>query len=212
MQTTGTRLSTPIRRHPAYLFLGVVLVLVLATCCFGGENLAVYQVGVKEQQPWVLFKDFFKEKGYDVFFYQGEMTLEKHLERAGKINRGPAKFLLVMELVYGEEGSVLVAMTDQKKAESPQGLAGDFQPGGNRFLTVDELPARHAAESRRLAEAAAASFSVKVKQLSLFPLVGIDMPGIFLRIECKQDKAREVFGLLHGCIQNYLRRDVSHER
>ena len=173
----------------------------------------VYQVGAKEQQPWILFKDFFKEKGYDVLFHQGEMTLEKHLERVGKINRGPAKFLLVMELVFGEEGSVLVAMTDQKRADSPQGVTGDLQPGGgNRFLTVDELPARHASESRRLAEAAAASFNVKVKQVSLFPLIGVDMPGILLRIECKQDKARQMLGLLHGSIQNYLRRDVSHER
>ena len=195
------------------IFLGLTLVLVLATYCFGADSLVVYQVGTKDQQPWTVFKEFFKEKGYDVLLHQGEMTLEKHLERIGKINRGPAKFLLAMELVFGEDGSVLVAMTDQKRSEGSQ--EGPWNPqseSGNRFLTIDELPAKYASESGRLAEAVAASFNVKVKHLSLFPLVGVDMPAIFLRIACKQDKAREMLGLLHGSIQTYLRRDVSHER
>jgi hypothetical protein len=187
--------------------------LALVTGCFGADSLVVHQVGAREQQPWTVFKDFFKEKGYDVFFQQGETTLEKHFERIGKINRGPAKFLLVMEMVFGEDGSVLVAMTDQKASEASQaGSLNPFSESGNRFVTIDELPARHASESGRLAEAVAASFKVKVKHLSLFPLMGADMPGIFLRIECKQDKAREMLGLLHGSIQTYLRRDVSNER
>jgi len=195
------------------ILLSLTLVLVLATYCFGADSLVVYQVGAKEQQPWTVFKDFFKEKGYDVLFHQGETTLEKHLERIGKINRGPAKFLLAMELVFGEDGSVLVAMTDQKGPEASQGAGGNsLSESGNRFLTIDELPARYASESGRLAEAVAASFNVKAKHLSLFPLVGVDMPGIFLRIGCKQDKAREMLGLLHRSIQTYLRRDVSHER
>jgi hypothetical protein len=195
------------------ILLGLPLVLLLVTCCFGADSLVVYQVGAKEQQSWTVFKDFFREKGYDVFFHQDETTLEKHLERIGKINRGPAKFFLAMELVFGEDGSVLVAMTDQKGSEGSQG--GSLNPlseSGNRFLTIDELPAKYASESGRLAEAVAASFNVKVKHLSLFPLVGVDMPGIFLRIGCKQDKAREMLGLLHRSIQTYLRRDVSHER
>jgi hypothetical protein len=195
------------------ILLGLPLVLLLVTCCFGADSLVVYQVGAREQQPWTVFKDFFKEKGYDVLFHQGETTLEKHLERTGKINRGPAKFLLAMELVFGEDSSVLVAMTDQKGSEPSQG--GSWNPlsgSGNRFLTIDELPARYASESGRLAGAVATSFNVKVKHLPLFPLAGVDMPGIFLRIECKQDKAREMLGLLHGSIQTYLRRDVSHEK
>ena len=195
------------------ILLSLTFVLVLATYCFGADSLVVYQVGAKEQQPWTVFKDFFKEKGYDVLFHQGETTLEKHLERIGKINRVPAKFLLAMELVFGEDGSVLVAMTDQKGSEVSQAGGGNpLSESGNRFLTIDELPARYASESGRLAEAVAASFNVKVKHLSLFPLAGVDMPGIFLRIGCKQDKAREMLGLLHGSIQTYLRRDVSHER
>jgi hypothetical protein len=72
------------------ILLGLPLVLLLVTCCFGADSLVVYQVGAKEQQSWTVFKDFFREKGYDVFFHQDETTLEKHLERIGKINRGPS--------------------------------------------------------------------------------------------------------------------------
>jgi hypothetical protein len=195
------------------MLLGLPLALLLVTCCFGADSLAVYQMGARDQQPWIVFKDFFKEKGYDVLFQQGETTTEKHFERIGKINRGPAKFLLAMELVFGEDGSVLVAMTDQKGSEVSQGAGSNpLSESGNRFVTIDELPARYASESGRLAEAVAAAFKVKVKHLSLFPLVGVDMPGIFLRIECRPDKAREMLGLLHGSIQTYLRRDVPHER
>jgi len=38
------------------------------------------------------------------------------------------------------------------------------------------------------------------------------MPGIFLRIECKEDALGEMLGFLHAGIQNYLGRDISHER
>ncbi len=185
----------------------------MAACSFGADTLAVYQMGAKEQVPWIVFKDVFKERGYDVLLLQGETRLEKHIEKMGKINRSQAKFLLAIELSYGEEANLLVAMTDQKGAEGAQVGPGSSPPGtSNRFLPIDQLPGKYASQSRRLAEAVAASYNVKVKHLSLFPLVGADMPGIFLRIECKQDKAREMVGLLARSIQNYVRRDVSHER
>ncbi len=195
------------------IFLSLALVLTFATCCFGADSLVVYQIGAREQPPWILLKDVFKEKGYDILSYQGETKLEKHLEKIGKINRSSARFFIAMEFLFSEEAGVLVAMTDQKGAEGPQRGAGSAPPvAGNRFLPIDELPGKHASESRRLAEAVAASYNVKVKHVSLFPLVGADMPGIFLKIECKQDKAREMLGVLYRGIQNYVRRDVSHER
>ena len=196
--------------------------------CFAADSFALYQIGAKEVQSWSLARDFFKEKGYDVPYQLGEATIEKHLEKMGKINRSPAKFLLALEFVSGDATSVLVAMTDQKAAEdgapaepgkpsasravnSLTTIIGDA-PAGNRFLAVDELPGKYATDSGRLAEGVAASFKVRVKHLPLFPLLGADMPGIYLRIECRQEKVGEMLGLLHGSIRNYLRRDVPHER
>ncbi len=184
--------------------------------CFGADSFALYQVGTKEVQSWSLAKDFFREKGYDLVYQLGEPTIEKHLEKMSRINRSPAKFLLAVELVQGSDSDVLIAMTDRtadvtagEKNTAP--FAPDAQTG-NRFLAIDELQGKYASDSGRLANALASSFQVKVKHMPLFPLLGADMPGIFLRIECKQEKVGEMLGLLHGGIQNYLRRDVSHER
>jgi hypothetical protein len=213
--------------RPISLAVFAVLSLV-AQPCFAADSFVLYQVGVKELQSWSLARDFFKEKGYDVLYQLGETTIEKHLEKMGKINRGPAKFLLALEFVSGDDAGVLVAMTDQKAAEGGppaepgkpsasrigNGLTTFTLDGhaGNKFLAVDELPGKYAADSGRLAEGIAGSFKVKVKHLPLFPLLGADMPGIYLWIECRQDKVGEMLGLLHGGIQNYLRRDVPHER
>ena len=208
--------------------VGILFMARVAQPCFAADSFAVYQVGAKEQQSWSLARDFFREKGYDTLFVLGETTLETHLEKMSKINRSPAKFLIAMEFVSGDDAGVLVAMTDRKGAEDgtpsePGGPAAsrteknaatstpDAQ-AGNRFLAIGELQGKYASGSTRLADAIAGSFNVKVKHLPLFPLLGADMPGIFLRIECKQDKVGEMLQILRGGIQNYLRRDVSHER
>jgi hypothetical protein len=208
--------------------VGLVLLFLTVQPCFAADSFALYQVGAKEVQSWSLAKDFFKEKGYDLLYQLGETTIEKHLEKMGRINRSPAKFLLAMEFVSGDATGVLVAMADRKGAEG----ASRAEPAGplttrtgnvlttfsadaetrNRFLAIDELPGKYASDSGKLASAVAGSFSVNVKHVPLFPLLGADMPGIFLRIECKQDRVGEMLRLLHGGIQNYLRRDVPHER
>ncbi len=204
--------------------------LLTAQTCLAADSFAVYQVGVEGQQSWSLARDFFRGKGYDALFQLGETTIEKHLERMGRINRSPAKFLIALQFVPGDTTNVLVAVTDQRAegaeggspgepAKPPVSLTGgglaapvgDAQ-AGNRFIAIDELPERYAADSRKLAEEVAGSFKVKVKHLPLFPLLGADMPGIYLRIECGQNKVGEMLGLLHGGIRNYLRRDASNER
>ena len=210
------------------ILTGIVTMFVAAQSSSGADSFALYQVGTKEVQSWSLARDFFKEKGYDIVYQLGETTLEKHLDKMSRINRSPAKFLLAMEFVPGDDAAVLVAMTDRKGTDGetslePGGAAVSrtgkdvtaFAPDvrtGNKFLAIDELQRKYASDSTRLADAIAGSFHVKVKHVPLFPLLGADMPGIFLRIECKQDKVGEMLGLLHRGIQNYLRRDVSHER
>jgi len=207
---------------------GILIMFVAAQSSSGADSFALYQVGTKEVQSWSLARDFFKEKGYDIVYQLGETTLEKHLDKMSRINRSPAKFLLAIEFVPGDDAAVLVAMTDRKGTDSETSVepgralvsrtgkdVTTFTPDvrtGNKFLAIDELQSKYASASTRLADAIAGSFHVKVKHVPLFPLLGADMPGIFLRIECKQDKVGEMLGLLYGGIQNYLRRDVSHER
>jgi hypothetical protein len=204
------------------LFIALVCGLMFAPCCFGADGFVVYQASDKEPSAWAAFKDFFKEKGHDVTMVQAEATLDKYVEKIPRINRAGGKFLLVMELGYGDETRILVAMTDQGRpddgargdAGGPSGSAKPRPDWGttNRFVAIDELPAKHAGESKRLAESVAAPFKQKVKHVPLFPLLGVDRPGIFLRLECSQDKVSEALGLLHGSIQSYLRRDGVHEK
>ena len=221
-------INGPKGRAGLVILLSLIILFTAFQSCFGAGSFALYQVGTKEVQSWSLARDFFREKGYDILYQLGETTLEKHLEKMSKINRSSAKFLLAMEFVSGDDTGVLVVMTDRRGPggdTSPESggaamsrtgkdvttFAPDVQ-AGNRFLAVDELQRKYASDSTRLADAIAGSFHVKVKHVPLFPLLGADMPGIFLRIECKQDKVGEMLGLLHAGIQNYLRRDVSHER
>ena len=108
---------------PLRILLALLVSLTGVQCCFSGDSFVVYQISGKEPSAWTVFKDFFKEKGLDVASYQAEATLEKHLEKLPRINRSGAKFFLAMEMGYGEEQKVLVAMTDQAKADD--GARGD---------------------------------------------------------------------------------------
>ena len=92
-------------------------------------------------------------------------SIEKHVDKINRINRGSAgSVFLAMELLPDEKSHVMVAESEAKKGEG-------------RFLAIDEIPARFARESDRLAAAVAAPFDVKVKHLPLFPLLGVNMPG-----------------------------------
>ena len=221
-------ITSPAGLARAFGLVGLVLLVLTVQPCFAADSFVLYQVGVKEVQSWSLAKDFFRAKGYDILYQLGETTIEKHLEKIGRTNRSPAKFLLALEFVTGEDASALVAMTGRKRAEGESSLEPGKPPAtrngkgpttfvrdaetGSRFLAMDELPEKYASDSGKLASAIADSFSVKVKHVPLFPLLGADMPGIFLRLECKQDRVGEMLRLLNGGIQNYLRRDVPHER
>jgi len=197
------------------LLLAIVCSITFVQCCFGADGFVVYQVSDKEPSAWSAFKVFFKEKGYDVTMHQAEATLGKHVEKVPRINRSGGKFLLVMEMSYGEETRVLVAMTDQgRPGDGPRGETGGSSGNAktspdwgsmNRFVAIDYLLAKHAGESKRLAESVAAPFKQKVRRVPLFPLLGVDMPGIFIHLECSQEKVREALGLLHASIQTYLR-------
>src|SRR5271157_1765624 len=152
----------PVRLAALVGMLFMVPVAQVAQPCFAADSFVLYQVGgAKEVQSWSLARDFFKGKGYDVLYQLGETTIEKHLEKMGKINRSPAKFLLALEFVSGDDTGVLVAMTNQKAAESgppaEPGKPSASQRGnglttftldaqaGNKFLAVDELPGKYAA-------------------------------------------------------------------
>jgi hypothetical protein len=106
-------------------------------------------------------------------------------------NKSPASLLIAMDMSQDKEEPVFLAVAAFKKGEG-------------RFLQIDEVQARHSEDSYALAELMAKAFKTKVMRLPLFPLLGIDMPGVFLRITYQKD-SQEAFFTRLGCIRGYLK-------
>ncbi len=173
--------------------LVMLLVLMLGVQAHAaGERIVFYRVGESGQQAWGLLKAYFEGKGYGVTIVQGETVIEKHVEKVNRINRGPGDVFLAMELIPTEVSRVMVAESDARSGEG-------------QFLAIDEIPARFARESDRLASDVAAPLNVKVKHLPLFPLLGLAMPGIAIRLEYSEGQA--LLGMMakvHRGLEKYL--------
>lgn len=173
------------------LAITVCLSMLACRACADGNSLVFYRIGEDAPQQWAFVKQYFEGRGHPVSIYQGEAVVEKHIEKVNAINRSPAKVFLALQLVRGDVTGVIVAMTDAKKEEG-------------RFLTIDEIPGLFAEESQRLATDIAGPFKVKVKHLPLFPLLGVTMPGAFVRIEYKEGDLEDAVRKLCEGVERYF--------
>jgi hypothetical protein len=149
------------------------------------------RIGEGPPEAWSSLKTLFESKGYQVTFYQNEATIERHVEKVNGLNRLGAKAFLAVELVPAARSHVLVAMTDARKGEG-------------RFLTIDEIPDTFSKESERLARSVAGQFKVKVKRLPLFPLLGVNMPGVFIRMEFKEGEFEDGVNKIETGVERYF--------
>jgi hypothetical protein len=156
-----------------------------------GNRIVFYRIGQSGQVAWTQLTQYFEGKGFSVTVVQGETVIERHVEKVSRINRGPGGVFLAMELIPGGRSRVMVAESDAKK-------------GKGRFLAIDEIPARFAPESDKLAGHAAAAFNVKVKHLPLFPLLGVTMPGILVKLEFGEGETTDVIAKLCGGVEAYF--------
>jgi hypothetical protein len=99
--------------------------------------------------------------------------------------------MLAIDFRIGDKEDVFVAVTNSKK-------------GTGKFLTIEEIPAQHIVRATEFAKCAASSFGKTVKELPLLPLYGVDMPGVFLRMECAKEKTGETLNTLNDCLQKYF--------
>jgi hypothetical protein len=179
----------------AGLFGLLMLFLSLAPGYGAGPGVVLYRVGDSGQEAVASIKQHLETKGYQVAVYQGESVIEKHVEKANLINRSAARVFVAIEVTGGERRRVMVARTEAKK-------------GDGRFLTIDEVPERFAAESQILADAIAGSFGVRTKQVPLFPLLGISMPGIFIEAQLSEADSRDVANKLYIGMEKYFSEGV----
>ena len=185
--------------------LGILVAVMIASSCYAEDSLVFYNTGKRDPAAWGVLREYFSSKNYALSFYQGDGVIEHHLEKANRINAIKPGAFVSIEFLFGEEKHVMVIMTDSGKIGQPNGRT---EPEGRRLLwAVEELPAKHEAQSKRLADLVAAQFQAPVKRMPLFPLVGVDMPGIFVSIQCPKEEARSVLAMLHAALQKYYRRD-----
>jgi hypothetical protein len=155
-------------------------------------------MGDRDPALWSVLKKYFTGKGYGVSIYEGADNIEKQIQNANKINKEKAAVFLAVELVPSEKEGIFVAISKAKK-------------GKGSILEIDEVPAAHSGDSEELALSLAAPFGVKIKRLPLFALLGVDVPGAFLKIDCPKDRLGEIFNKLNEGLQKYLNRGVQDE-
>jgi len=168
-------------------------------CSHGGEHIVLYRLGIKEPVAWDQLRRYLGAKGYKISMYDVPDNIEKHVENVNKINKLKASALFAMDFDAGEKNQIIVAVTTTKK-------------GKGNILAIEEIPALYANESRELATSLASVFNKGVKEFPLFPLQGVDMPSVFLKIGYTPDKTNEVFEKLHEGIQKYFKRGMKDER
>lgn len=172
--------------------LFALLLFFAAPAFAAGPGICIYRIGDYGQEGITFIKRYLESKGYPVSLYQGDETIEGHTERASAINRSGAAVFLAVQITAGAK-DIMVVRTE--------GLHGE-----GRFLTIDEIPTRFSENSEALADAVAGAFAVKAKRMPLFPLLGITMPGIFLRIQGPETDLAAVAKNLHLGIEKYFRK------
>jgi hypothetical protein len=162
-------------------------------CSYGAQHIVLYDVGQKDPGALSMARKYLAGKGFTVSVFDGTDTIEKQVELANRINRLRASLLIALDFSFreGEDVAVTIAVTDAKKK-------------ADKVLAIEDVPGAYAASSREFAALVGESFNRKVLELPLFPLVGIDMPGVFLRIECSKDDAGDVLEKLSESMQKYF--------
>jgi len=96
-------------------------------------------------------------------------------------------------LSTSEKEDIFIAFTSAKK-------------GRGRFLTIEEVTGQHVDKSMILAKDIAAAFNRNAKEIPLFSLLGVNMPGVFVSIACTNERAEDMFIKLHQGVQNFMKR------
>jgi hypothetical protein len=176
----------------------LVLLLLLSHVC-AGEQIAFIRMGDKDPAVWNSVKRYMSGMGYGITFYDGAMNLDGQVETANRINRSGAALTIALDLTIGEKETVFVGISSAKK-------------GKGSILALDEVPAVHEALSREAAGQVASVMGVKVREIPLFPLLGLDMPAFFLRLGCPKAAVEERFDALHRGLESYYKRGVKNEK
>ena len=180
-------------------FIWIILVLLGCLCNVEAkETIVLVQTGAGDTVLSNGLKKHLASQGYGVSSYEAATTIEQQIQNANKVNREKAGAFIALELVASQNEDCFVALPPANKDK-------------NKLLEIDQVPGRHSSDSEVLAYSIAEQFGSKVKRLPLFVFLGIDMPAVFLRIECQKEKMRETYIKVEKGIHGYFNRSEKDE-
>jgi hypothetical protein len=164
-------------------------------CSYGAQHIVLYHIGKKDPAAVSMLRKQLAVKGFIVSAYDGTDAIGKQVELANKINRLRASLFIAIDFGFAEEQNnktaVTIAVTNGKSKT-------------DKVLAIEDVPGVYRASSKEFASLLAESFNARVLEMPLFPLLGIDMPGIFLKIECPKDEGPGVLGKVSESMQKYF--------
>ncbi|MCS7280026.1 MAG: hypothetical protein NZ583_00135 [Desulfobacterota bacterium] len=172
----------------------IVLLLILFPAISYSQTIYFYVVSPMEEEIRRDLIRTLKKSGIEFSFYQGKRDLEEHLRLISEINEKRKGVFCAIDLRKKEVSSILVAVSNARKQDG-------------RFLRIHEIPAIHIGLSLKIAEHVASSYGKNVIRLPLFPLLGVDMPGLFFRFYGPELKAAHVLNPLIEAVKKYSPRE-----
>ncbi|MHB8110598.1 MAG: hypothetical protein ACYDHW_11265 [Syntrophorhabdaceae bacterium] len=189
----------PARHQTAFIVLLVFLLVLSVPGAMAGDRIALCRAGATDDVLFSGIRKYLTNKGYTPIVCDIPKTIEKQIESAGKMNKEKIVYVLAVELIPSDQPDAFVAISDAKKMK---GLV----------FNADEVPGNHVERSEELASSIAARFGKKVKHLPLFMLLGIDAPGVFVRLHVPKEKPQEIFDKLYDGLSTYRERGSKDER
>ncbi len=180
-------------------YIVVLFILFPFINAYAKDNIVIYRMDAKDQTVWSVIKKSFDTKDYNVSIYDKTENMDRHIENLNRINRSNALLMLAMDFRLSDRTDIFIAVSESEKTSG-------------RLLTLEQVTGHHSNNSTMLAKEIASSFGKNLKKFSVFPLLGVDMPGTFVKIECKNEQMNEMLDKLHGSIQKYLKRGNRDEK
>lgn len=176
-------------RYAVLLFLSVILHSELHA-----QHIFLYMVGTPNNDIRQTFLKVLKKHGMDFTLHTGTKNLEEHLRLVSEINTRKKGLFIAVDLNKREKPGPFVAVFKPKK------------PDG-KLLRIDEIPYVHIDLSTKIAEHIASSFGIRVVKLPLFPLLGVDMPALYLRLRENKEEMELVTKLVKEAIRKYTMKE-----
>ena len=175
-----------------YLFLVGSLVL-FCTSVFG-ETIFLYLVSIPDDQIWQVFLKSLRKEGLDPVPQKGTRELEDHLRIVSNINSGKKGLFVAIDIKREKNTKILVGVFAPKKPEG-------------KIKSIEEIPYAYYDTSYKIAESIAMAYGKKVLKAPFFPLLGVDMPALYIKLRFKEGDIGPFVSVMKDGIKRYLMED-----